>query len=102
MLVNQVLPITIRPAYAEDEPALRRLAALDSALVPGGRVLVAEVDGEIRVAVSADDLAAVADPFHLTSDLVELVRDHIARSRARAERHPRRQPGKLALVVSLL
>ena len=81
-MTSEHFPITIRPAYADDESALRRLAALDSAAVPSGSLMVAEVEGELRVAVSADDLTAIADPFHLTADLVELVRDHVTRSRA--------------------
>jgi hypothetical protein len=80
-MTTEHLPVTIRPAYADDEPALRRLAALDSATVPSGSLMVAEVEGELRVAVSADDLTAIADPFHLTADLVQLVRDHVSRSR---------------------
>lgn len=81
-MTTEHLPVTIRPAYADDEPAVRRLAALDSAAVPSGSLMVAEVEGELRVAVSADDLSAIADPFHLTADLVELVRNHVASSRA--------------------
>jgi len=90
MPTAQLLPVTIRPAYADDEPALWRLAALDSAAVPPGRLIVAEVDGEIRVAVSQDDLSAIAHPFHLTADLVALVRGHIGRSRPEAAVRPRR------------
>jgi hypothetical protein len=77
-------PITIRPAYAEDEPAVRRLAALDSAPVPLGPLMLAEVDGELRVAVSADGGNAIADPFHRTLELVALVRDYVIRAAAAA------------------
>ena len=75
-------PITIRPAYAEDEPAVSRLAALDSAPVPRGPLMLAEVDGELRVAVSADGRKAIADPFQRTLELVALVRDHVVRAAA--------------------
>ncbi|MDQ6775136.1 MAG: hypothetical protein M3071_02710, partial [Actinomycetota bacterium] len=56
--------ITIRPAYPDDERALARLAALDSAAAPpeSPRV-VAEVDGELRAALSLQDGSAIADPF---------------------------------------
>jgi len=84
MLPLPTEPITIRPAYAEDEPAVRRLAALDSAPVPCGPLMLAEVDGELRVAVSADGRKAIADPFHRTLELVALVRDHAARAAAAA------------------
>ena len=44
--------ITIRPGYADDHLALVRLAALDSAAVPAGPLLVAELDGELSAALS--------------------------------------------------
>jgi hypothetical protein len=82
------LAITIRPARPEDSAALRRLAALDSTTVPAGPLLVAELDGQIRVAVSVSDLRAIADPFILTAPVVDLMREHIKR---RAEPLPRRR-----------
>jgi len=84
MLSHPTHPITIRPAYAEDEVAVRRLAALDSAPVPCGALMLAEVDGELRVAVSADGRKAIADPFHRTLELVALVRDYVTRTAAAA------------------
>ena len=42
--------ILIRAGTAADAPALARLAALDSAEALLGRMLVAEVDGELRAA----------------------------------------------------
>jgi hypothetical protein len=77
------LSITIRPAAPDDAAALRRLAALDSAAVPAEPLLVAEVDGELRVAVSTSDLTAIADPFAPTARLVELVRGHIRQTAQR-------------------
>lgn len=85
--------ITIRPAARADEAPLRRLAALDSANPPRPPLVLAEVDGELRVAVSAVTRSAIADPFHPTADLVALVRDHIARSRPSAARRPIAAPG---------
>jgi hypothetical protein len=83
------IPITIRRAYPDDARTLRRLAALDSAVVPAEPLLVAEVEGEIRVAVSSVDLQAIADPFFPTAQIVELVREH---SRRAAEHsRPRRR-----------
>ena len=71
--------ITIRPAYADDERALARLAVLDSAdAVPTRPLLLAEVDGELRAALSLSDGAVVADPFSPTLDLIELLRTHAA------------------------
>jgi len=71
--------IAIRPATAGDGPALSRLAALDSAPVPYGQVLLAEADGELRAALDVRTGAAVADPFRPTAELVSLLRDHAAR-----------------------
>ncbi|HEV2981651.1 MAG TPA: hypothetical protein VGX51_09485 [Solirubrobacteraceae bacterium] len=78
MLSLQTIPVTIRPAYPEDEPAIRRLAALDSAPVPRGPLALAEVAGEVRVAVSTDGRKAIADPFHRTLELVAVVRQYAA------------------------
>jgi hypothetical protein len=70
--------ITIRPAYADDELAVKRLAVLDSAAVPAEPLLLAEADGELRVAMSLADGAVIADPFAPTAQLVALVRKHAA------------------------
>lgn len=89
------LPITIRPARLGDAAVLRRLAALDSTTVPAEPLLVAEVGGQIRVAISTADLRAIADPFFLTAPVVELMREHIKRSVARVPRRrvlPRLRP----------
>jgi hypothetical protein len=99
MNATEGLPVTIRPAYPDDAPALWRLAALDSSSIPAEPLLVAEVEGELRVAVSASDMRAIADPFHPTAHVVEMVRDHIARS-TRASR-PRRRFGRPAPALGL-
>jgi hypothetical protein len=83
--VKEITPITIRRAHPE-EPGVLRVAALDSARVPRSPLLVAEVDGEIRAALSLEDGSSVADPFHASLDLVDLLR---TRADA-AERSPRR------------
>ena len=74
------LPITIRRAYPDDASALLRLADLDSSAVPSEPLIVAEIDGEIQVAVSMSDLGAIADPFAPTAHVVDLVRGHIRQS----------------------
>ena len=43
---------TIRTATHTDEPALDRLAQLDSGVVPAQPILIAEVDGAIVAALS--------------------------------------------------
>jgi hypothetical protein len=71
--------ITIRPAYGDDDAALVRLAALDSAPgVPAGPMLLAEVDEQVRAALSLTDLSVIADPFFPTRALVALLRTHAA------------------------
>ena len=66
--------ISIRAATTNDGRTLTRLAALDSAEVPAGPVLVAEVDGEAQAALSLRDGRVVADPFERTAELVSLLR----------------------------
>jgi len=66
--------IQLRLAHADEQPALLRLAALDSAPAPRGAVLVAIVDGELLAALALDSGRAIADPFRHTAHLVELLR----------------------------
>ena len=68
--------ISIRPATTDDTSALNRLAALDSAPVPAGPVLIAEVNGRPEAAMGLDSHAVVADPFEPTAQLVDLLRVH--------------------------
>ena len=65
--------ITIRPATSQDEPALRRLAELDSQPPPQGETLLAFVDGELRAALPSSR-EALADPFRSTRAVIELLR----------------------------
>jgi hypothetical protein len=65
--------VIIRAADGADGIALHRLAALDSARVPTGDLLVAETDGTLVAAHSPDSGASIADPFRPTSDVVRLL-----------------------------
>lgn len=85
-------PITIRLASPDDQLALWRLGELDSASVPAGRLLLAEVDGELRAALSLQDGTAIADPFHPTLHILELLRMHARENELLAVR-PRRLLG---------
>lgn len=70
--------ITIRVAYADDGAALERLAALDSAdAVPPRPLWLAEVDGELRAAMSVPTRGVIADPFVPTLELVALLARHV-------------------------
>jgi hypothetical protein len=66
--------LTLRFAFPDDARALGRLAALDSAPTPLQPALVAEVEGELRAALSLADGHVVADPFRPTLALIELLR----------------------------
>lgn len=79
--------VSLRLARRDERGALRRLAALDSARAPEGRVLVADVDGELWAARSLEDLHTVADPFRPTGDLVALLAER-GRQLVRAEAGP--------------
>jgi hypothetical protein len=66
--------VLIRAARGSDGPALLELAALDSALLPHGDLLVAEADGELLAALEPASGRHIADPFRPTADVVELLR----------------------------
>ncbi len=68
--------ILIRTSTAGDAVGLTRLAALDSADVPHGRALIAEVDGAIRAALPLDGGAPIADPFAESAHVLELLEAH--------------------------
>lgn len=63
-----------------------RLASIDSAPVPSGPLLLAEVDGELRAALAVTDGGVIADPFVPTSTLVELLRVRSGGERRRGRR----------------
>ncbi len=65
--------ITIRTSTDTDLAGLARLAALDSADVPHGRTLIAEVDGTMRAALPLDGDRAIADPFAESAHVIELL-----------------------------
>lgn len=86
-MTTQTAQITIRPAYGDDYDALARLAALDSAEgVPARPLLIAEVDGILRAALSLRDGSEISDPFFPSARLVALLRTHAAGEAAKAPR----------------
>jgi hypothetical protein len=66
-------PITIRRSTQGDRAGIMRLAALDDRAVPAGDALLAFVGDELRAALSLCGGRIVADPFHLTQDIVDLL-----------------------------
>jgi hypothetical protein len=85
--------VVLRPATADDVGRLRALAERDSATAPAGPLLLAEVGGELRAAWSGSERRAIADPFHPTAHLIELLQAHAEQAEWR--RHPRRLAGLL-------
>ena len=71
---QEIDAVAIRVARDSDRNELIRLAERDSASLPGGALLIAEVDGSIRAALGLESGAIVADPFHRTAELVSLLR----------------------------
>ncbi|MGI9184426.1 MAG: hypothetical protein ACR2GZ_05595 [Solirubrobacteraceae bacterium] len=97
MLASTATQLLIRPGYGDDYAALARLAALDSAdHVPARPLLIAEVDGLLRAALSLADGSSIADPFYPSARLVALLRTHAADApagvRPRVRRRRRRRP----------
>jgi hypothetical protein len=76
-MTTHTAQITIRPAYGDDYDALARLVALDSAEgVPHRPLLIAEVDGILRAALSLRDGSQISDPFFPSARLLTLLRAH--------------------------
>lgn len=66
--------ITITHSTAADSEDVWRLALLDDRRAPAGPALLAYVDGELRAAVGLVDGRAIADPFHPTAEVMEMLR----------------------------
>ena len=65
--------VALRLCTVQDDPALERLAQLESRKLPGGRFVVAEVDGELVAALPLAGGAPFADPFRKTAHLLPLL-----------------------------
>jgi hypothetical protein len=74
--------ITVRLADYSDARELLRLAALDSTRVPDGALVVAESGHELLAALPLEGGRPIADPFHRTAALVELLELRAAQLRA--------------------
>ncbi len=80
--------VNVRLMRPEDRAALVRLAALDSAPIPFGAWLVAEVDGELWAAMPLSGGRVLADPFRHTGDLVSLLEMRVGQMRADSHSGP--------------
>ena len=65
--------ISIRLAGDDEGAALARLAQLAERPVPRGRVLVAEVDGELRAAWPLEAGSPLIDPFRPSFEVQQLL-----------------------------
>lgn len=74
--------VTVRLARSSDTRQLFSLAALDSASLPQGELVVAESDGRIVAALPLAGGPAIADPFHRTVALVQMLELRAAQLRA--------------------
>jgi hypothetical protein len=96
--------VTLRLATPDDAGRLRTLAQLDSAQVPSGPVLIAEIDGRLLAALPLEGGAPIADPFRRSAGVIQLLRmraaqlDGGSRSSRRSVLVPRwrRRPGATA------
>jgi hypothetical protein len=79
-------PITIRRSTTGDEAAVARIAALDSGSAPERGAMLAFVGGELRAVMPLDGGRPLADPFHRTAELVELLHYSVKRGRATRKR----------------
>jgi hypothetical protein len=81
--------ITIRRSTTGDAAAVARIAALDSGRAPEGDAMLAFVGGELRAVLPLDGGRPLADPFHRTAELVELLRYSAGPDRAQRKRSSR-------------
>src|SRR3954471_16764618 len=75
---EQPADVVIRRATSSDGPALAALSALDSAPMPFGPALVAEVAGVPRAVLPLDGGRAFGDPFARTDELVAVLQLRVA------------------------
>jgi hypothetical protein len=86
--------ITIRRSNGHDQEAIDQLAGLDSQRAPDGRVLLAFDGDELVAALPLEGGRPIADPFHRTAEIVDLLTLRAAQGEmpasVRRERHLRR------------
>ncbi|MDQ3571847.1 MAG: hypothetical protein M3383_03170 [Actinomycetota bacterium] len=80
--------IRIRQLAEADAAAVERLAQLDSAEVPAGPLLGAEIEGRLLAVTSLSEGVTVADPFSRGAELRDLLDLRAAQLR---QRQPRRR-----------
>jgi hypothetical protein len=81
--MNTGQQIEIRFLNGGDSAALGRLAERDTAELPAEPVLGGMVDGELVAAYSMENGDSIADPFHPTAEIRELLAQWARRLRGR-------------------
>jgi hypothetical protein len=82
--VDRFVLLGISQGASTDAELLARPAALDSTNLLAQPSLLAEVDGQLVTALGLSDGTVIADPFHHTADLIDLLRaraHHLAANR---------------------
>jgi hypothetical protein len=89
--------VTIRRLRSDgaDREAIARVAGRDSASVPAGELLGAELDGTLVAALALGGGEVVADPFTPTAEVLLLLRRRAELLRGAAKPHGRRLRGRL-------
>ena len=59
---------------ARRRSVVARVAGRDTESLPAGPLLVAKVGSDVRAAISLADGTVIADPFHRTAELVEMLK----------------------------
>jgi hypothetical protein len=78
--------VVIRAASCADRPALANLATVARRPLPGGELIVAEVDGALAAALSLFSGERVVDPCRGSADVLALLSLRAARLRSPAPR----------------
>ncbi|MDX6585892.1 MAG: hypothetical protein QOI31_365 [Solirubrobacterales bacterium] len=93
--------ITIRTAREADMADLARVAGRDTHELPSGTLLVAKVGSDVRAAISLSDGTIIADPFHRTTELVQMLKIRAGAVNRARKGHiaPRRRSRHLPLTV---
>ncbi len=72
-MLGQETVITLRLSAREGDAAVEQLVQLSGEALPQGPSLVAEVNGEPRVALSLEGGPLLIDPFHPSAELESLL-----------------------------
>ena len=89
--VRMEIEFTVRALHEADRPAIERLAGRDSAAMPTGDALGAEINGELVAVLSLTDGSVIADPFRPTTSAIELLRLRAGQLGVTGDRRRRRR-----------